>query len=123
MICETCEGEGYVRGVDTANPGALVMLPCLECNGSGVASCCDVAGSSAPPSWAEQQLAEAKAWREEMAALYHVPVDALFAEPHSSSRRSFVCPRCGAESFNTHDIIYRYCGRCHAFVDDPPGPS
>jgi hypothetical protein len=31
---------------------------------------------------------------------------------------SFVCPRCGAESFNTHDIAYRYCGRCHVFVDD-----
>jgi hypothetical protein len=33
---------------------------------------------------------------------------------------SFVCPRCGAESFNTHDIVYRYCGRCHVFVDDSP---
>jgi predicted amidophosphoribosyltransferase len=33
-------------------------------------------------------------------------------------RASFVCPRCGAESYNTHDIVYRYCGRCHVFVDD-----
>jgi len=46
MICEACDGEGYVRGKDAANPGALVMLPCLECNGSGIASCCDTAGSS-----------------------------------------------------------------------------
>jgi hypothetical protein len=39
-------------------------------------------------------------------------------------RASFVCPRCGAKSFNTHDIVYRYCGRCHAFVDDPlPSPG
>lgn len=30
---------------------------------------------------------------------------------------SFVCPDCGAESFNIHDIIERYCGRCHVFVD------
>lgn len=32
----------------------------------------------------------------------------------------FVCPRCGAESFNPNDIRERYCGRCHVFVDDPP---
>jgi len=33
---------------------------------------------------------------------------------------SFVCPRCGAESFNLNDIVERYCGRCHQFVDEPP---
>jgi hypothetical protein len=33
---------------------------------------------------------------------------------------SFVCPRCRAESFNLNDIVERWCGRCHAFVDDPP---
>lgn len=37
MICEACEGEGMVRGKDPQNPGALVILPCLECDGSGVA--------------------------------------------------------------------------------------
>jgi hypothetical protein len=31
---------------------------------------------------------------------------------------SFVCPHCGAESFNPNDIRERYCGRCHAYVDD-----
>jgi Zn-finger nucleic acid-binding protein len=31
---------------------------------------------------------------------------------------SFVCPHCGAESFNSNDIRERYCGRCHVFVDD-----
>jgi transcriptional regulator with XRE-family HTH domain len=30
----------------------------------------------------------------------------------------FICPRCGAVSFNPHDVKHRYCGRCHAFVDD-----
>ena len=54
MICETCEGEGFVRGTDPGNPGALVMLPCLECNGSGIASCCDAAGSYADPSFDER---------------------------------------------------------------------
>jgi DnaJ-class molecular chaperone len=44
MICEICGGAGFVRATDPAS--ALVMLPCLECNGSGVASCCDAAGSS-----------------------------------------------------------------------------
>jgi hypothetical protein len=46
MICEACHGEGFVRGRDPQSPGALVMLPCLECNGSGVASCCDAAGAN-----------------------------------------------------------------------------
>jgi hypothetical protein len=49
MICEACEGEGYVRGHDPENPGALVMLPCLDCNGSGLSSCCDAAGSADDP--------------------------------------------------------------------------
>jgi len=44
MICEACHGEGFVRGRDPKRPG-LTMLPCLECNCSGVASCCDAAGS------------------------------------------------------------------------------
>jgi hypothetical protein len=29
----------------------------------------------------------------------------------------FVCPRCGARSYNPHDIEFRYCGRCRAFID------
>lgn len=31
-------------------------------------------------------------------------------------QRSFVCPRCLAQSFNPHDIEHRYCGRCHMFI-------
>ena len=31
---------------------------------------------------------------------------------------SFVCPHCGARSFNPNDSRERYCGRCHVFVDD-----
>jgi hypothetical protein len=60
MICEVCEGEGYVRGKDPANPGALVMLPCLECGGSGIASCCDAAG--APYVWAYDDGPNALWW-------------------------------------------------------------
>lgn len=29
---------------------------------------------------------------------------------------SFRCPRCGAVSYNPHDLAARYCGRCHVFV-------
>lgn len=36
MICEACEGEGYIRGNDLFNQGALVMLPCLECAATGI---------------------------------------------------------------------------------------
>jgi hypothetical protein len=28
---------------------------------------------------------------------------------------SYRCPRCGAVSFNPHDLKQRYCGRCHQF--------
>ena len=31
---------------------------------------------------------------------------------------SFTCPRCKAVSYNLNDIINRYCGRCHVFLDD-----
>jgi hypothetical protein len=31
---------------------------------------------------------------------------------------SFVCPRCGATSFNPNDIRENYCGRCHTFITD-----
>lgn len=31
---------------------------------------------------------------------------------------SFICPRCGAVSYNPNDLRERYCGRCHVFVDD-----
>jgi predicted amidophosphoribosyltransferase len=37
-----------------------------------------------------------------------------------SESPSFTCPRCGSVSYNPNDIRERYCGRCHAFVDDPP---
>jgi predicted amidophosphoribosyltransferase len=30
---------------------------------------------------------------------------------------SFVCPRCKSESFNFHDIVEGYCGRCHLFAE------
>lgn len=32
---------------------------------------------------------------------------------------SFTCPICGFTSHNPNDARERYCGRCHAFVDDP----
>jgi hypothetical protein len=32
---------------------------------------------------------------------------------------SFTCPDCGMKSFNPHDVLNRYCGACHRFVDDP----
>jgi ribosomal protein S27AE len=28
----------------------------------------------------------------------------------------FVCPRCGARSFNPTDMAKGYCGRCHAYT-------
>ena len=31
---------------------------------------------------------------------------------------SFICPLCGAESFNQGDVANHYCGQCHVFVRD-----
>jgi hypothetical protein len=36
---------------------------------------------------------------------------------------SFICPRCGRESFNPNDIRERYCGACHQFIDDASPPA
>jgi rubrerythrin len=34
-------------------------------------------------------------------------------------RRGFICPICGAVSYNLNDLLHRYCGHCHRFVDGP----
>ena len=39
MICEICHGEGSLATLFGET------RPCPECNGSGVASCCDTAGA------------------------------------------------------------------------------
>lgn len=36
MICETCHGNGRYH-----NNLLGEMLPCIDCNGSGIMSCCD----------------------------------------------------------------------------------
>jgi hypothetical protein len=33
-----------------------------------------------------------------------------------SNAPHFICPRCGATSYNLNDIQNRYCGRCHDFI-------
>jgi ribosomal protein L40E len=30
---------------------------------------------------------------------------------------AYVCPRCGARSWNPHDAEHKYCARCHAFEE------
>lgn len=30
------------------------------------------------------------------------------------------CPFCNAVSYNPHDILNGYCGRCHRFASDDP---
>jgi hypothetical protein len=46
MICEACHGEGWIKHSGPESAPFLVAWPCFECNGSGVASCCDAAGSA-----------------------------------------------------------------------------
>ena len=40
MRCEACNGEGAKHG-----------LPCPDCEGSGIAYCCDEAGANPPNTW------------------------------------------------------------------------
>jgi ribosomal protein S27AE len=35
-----------------------------------------------------------------------------------ASPSKFVCPRCGAVSYNPNDIRELYCGRCHVFLSE-----
>jgi hypothetical protein len=39
MICETCHGTGHVLQQWAST--VLAELPCPECNGTGITSCCD----------------------------------------------------------------------------------
>jgi hypothetical protein len=39
MRCSDCDGEGM-------SLSAGMVIPCRECQGSGIASCCDAAGSA-----------------------------------------------------------------------------
>ena len=34
---------------------------------------------------------------------------------------SITCPRCGATSYNRHDIEQEYCGSCHLFHEQMDG--
>lgn len=44
----------------------------------------------------------------------HPPEPPLSAQPESIK-----CPRCGRTSHNPHDVRERYCGACHAYLDQP----
>lgn len=58
MICPECHGTGCIfslpAGVNAfemrlpALANAMQRVPCRACGGSGVASCCDAAGSAQP---------------------------------------------------------------------------
>jgi len=46
MRCETCQGKGFrpgPRAVDPKDPStdAVLWYPCLECQGTGIVSCCE----------------------------------------------------------------------------------
>ena len=45
MRCECCQGTGMVFAVLMGLPGDVI---CAECQGSGVAYCCDEAGANPP---------------------------------------------------------------------------
>jgi hypothetical protein len=54
MICEACRGSGVMPELLARTLGADLWrnIPCPECNGSAITSCCDAAGSAQPvPAW------------------------------------------------------------------------
>lgn len=54
MICPTCRGRGFtprlswVDDLDAIDNDVPAMGLCETCGGSGIASCCDAAGSPEP---------------------------------------------------------------------------
>lgn len=77
MICEWCEGEGYQKF--SSAEGGLAILPCLECNGSGVASCCDAAGSSPAKTFCETCGGRGSYWNGLLGEVRPCPDCAIFA--------------------------------------------
>lgn len=93
-----------------------MMGPCETCGGGGTASCCDTAGSAEPVF----VCAACGAVQQHRMIKCEQCGEPLVFPKFAERAPSFTCPRCGAESFNPNDIRERYCGHCHAFVDDPP---
>lgn len=47
----------------------------------------------------------------------HEP-DAYLLLTRPNGQRALLCTTCSALSWNPHDVEQRYCGRCHAFLED-----
>jgi RecJ-like exonuclease len=52
MNCPECRGRGYIKLFRHGR------MPCLECGGSGIASCCDTAGASSAKERAEDSYGD-----------------------------------------------------------------
>ena len=42
---------------------------------------------------------------------------AILAQASDRYGQRFKCAKCGAVSYNAHDVAERYCGRCHEFAE------
>ena len=93
MNCPECKGRGYVKLFRHGR------MQCLECGGSGIASCCDAAGSRAAPTLAE------------LAAVYR----------QRGSADSYVDPACPPRACDKCGALYRgpavYCSLKCAMED------
>jgi hypothetical protein len=67
MICPTCKGKRVISEFYYTRRaiGGLIrryrMVPCSDCSGSGIASCCDAAGSQQPEPESEEKKMAAQA--------------------------------------------------------------
>jgi RecJ-like exonuclease len=52
MICPDCHGKGRIKLFRHGK------MPCLECNGSGIVSCCDSAGARPAAAYRDPQFPE-----------------------------------------------------------------
>ena len=49
MVCPKCAGSAcFLQGYTTEGKFEKWPIPCPECQGSGIVSCCDTAGASEP---------------------------------------------------------------------------
>jgi DnaJ-class molecular chaperone len=49
MICQRCHGTGKVKVTPLHSDAIWAMLPCVECNGAGIQSCCEVTAPEPEP--------------------------------------------------------------------------
>lgn len=62
MICPACHGTGWIIEMRRSEPSGFRLIsaemPCPECGGAGIVSCCDTAGAGIADGGSAEKLGE-----------------------------------------------------------------